>query len=84
MTIRKVIRTAHNKGKPNELHSVEVAGVTYRSTWMAWQALGLGNSSKCERFRKQLKQSKTGALAYEDPDTGRVHNFELIPYNSKH
>lgn len=30
--MRKVIGEAHNKGKPNKMDSVEVGGVSYRST----------------------------------------------------
>ena len=39
VTTRKMIREAHNKGKPNKLDSVEVWGVQYRSVYTAWLAL---------------------------------------------
>ena len=82
MPIRRGISTAHNKGKPNKLDSVEVDGVPYRSVWMAWQALRFGgNKSAHQRFRRQLKLSKSGQLAYPHPSTGKIHHFRLIPYN---
>jgi hypothetical protein len=86
--IRKEIRIAHNKGKPNYLHSVEVDGVRYRSTWTAWLALEIGGSmperkkiSACEKFRGQLKRSKSGQLAYPDPTSGKIYTFRLIPFD---
>lgn len=91
MVIRKEIGTAHNKGKPNYLHSVEVGGVRYRSTWAAWKTLQICDAmperkriSACEKFRGQLKRSESGQLAYPDPITGKIHTFRLIPYNSKY
>jgi hypothetical protein len=89
--IRKEIRTAHNKGKPNYLHSVEVGGVCYRSTWAAWETLQLCSTmreskriSACVVFRGQLKRSKSGTLDYTDPTTDKTYTFRLIPYNSKY
>ena len=84
MAIRKVIREAHNKGKPNKLDSVEVWGVQYRSVYTAWLALKIsGKVSRHEKFRLALKQTKCGQLVYTDPLTGKMHPFRLIPYNSK-
>ena len=91
MVIRKVSRTAHNKGKPNYLHSVEVGDVCYKSTWAAWETLQIGGTmserkriSASEKFRLQLKRSKSGKLDYTDPTTGKTYTFRLIPYNSKY
>lgn len=89
--LRKVSRPAHNKGKPNYLHSVQVGGNNYRSAWAAWQSLQIGNTmperkriSANEKFRGQLKRSKSGQLDYTDPTTGKTFRFRLIPYNSKY
>lgn len=89
--VRKNIRTAHNKGKPNHLHSVEVGSTRYRSTWSAWQSLQICVSlperarvSACEKFRGQLKRSRTGQLDYLDPITRKTYSFRLIPYNSSY
>jgi hypothetical protein len=85
MAIRKENRTAHNKGKPNNMESVEVCGVTYRSVWMAWQALKIsGNRWKHQPFRKNLKNpSNRGQLSHTDHCTGKTYLFRLIPYNPK-
>ena len=84
MAIRKVIREAHNKGKPNKLDSVEVLAVRYRSLWAAWQALKIGgNKWKHQDFRNKLKRTKSGQLDYTDPSTGKTHTFRLIPYDPK-
>ena len=89
--VMRKVSTAHNKGKPNYLHSVEVEGNNYRSTWGAWQSLQIGGSmperrriSACEKFRGQLKRSKSGRLDYTDATTGTKYSFQLIPYNSKY
>lgn len=89
--VRKVSRPAHNKGKPNHLHSVEVGGNNYRSAWAAWQSLEIGDTmperkriSANERFRGQLKRSKSEQLDYTDPTTGKTYRFRLIPYNAKY
>ena len=83
--MRKVIGEAHNKGKPNKMDSVEVGGVSYRSTWAAWQALNIGGtpkSSPCQTFRAKLKHpSNRGQLSYTDETTGRTYLFRLIPYD---
>jgi hypothetical protein len=80
----------HNKGKPNYLHSVEVNGVPYRSTWAAWETLQICGAlpestriSRCQDFRGLLKASKSGRLDYTDPTTGKTYRFRLIPYNAK-
>ena len=82
---RKVIREAHNKGKPNKLDSVQVDGVSHKSTWAAWQALKIGGtprSSPCQTFRAQLKDpSNRGQLSYTDKTTGKTYLFRLIPYD---
>jgi hypothetical protein len=84
MVIRKEIRTAHNKGKPNKMESVEVLGVPYRSVWIAWQALKIGGKPwRHEPFREELKRTKSGRLSYTDPFTGKTYPFRLIPYNPK-
>lgn len=89
--VRKVSGPAHNKGKPNYLHSVEVGGINYRSAWAAWQSLQIGDTmperkriSANEKFRGQLKRSKSGRLDYTDPTTGKTYRFRLIPYNAKY
>jgi hypothetical protein len=85
MAIRKVIGTAHNKGKPNKMESVEVCGVSYRSVWAAWQALKIsGNPWWHQPFRAKLKvPSNRGQLSYTDQYTGKTYLFRLIPYNPK-
>ena len=84
--MRRVIREAHNKGKPNKLDSVEVDGVAYRSTWAAWQALrlhGLPGDSPCQKFRAKLKHpSSRGQLRYFSESTGKTYLFRLIPYDA--
>jgi hypothetical protein len=82
--MRKVNREAHNKGKPNEMESVDVWGTGYRSVWTAWQALKIGgNRWKHQIFRKQLKLSKCRRLIYTDERTGEMYPFRLIPYDPK-
>ena len=83
MVIRREIRTAHNKGKPNKQESVVVGGTSYRSTWTAFTALGLGTEAQCERFRKHLKLTKNGSAIYAQPLTGEKFEFKLIPYNPR-
>ena len=85
MVRRKGIREAHNKGQPNELHSVEVDGVRYRSTWAAWLRLKIsGTMSDCVRFRGELKKSESGELDHYDAPTRKTYTFKLIPFNSKY
>ena len=54
---------------------VKVAGVEYRSVLAAFQELGLP-VNKHIAFRKQLKAE--GKLTFQD-DTGKKHNFVLVP-----
>ncbi|CAN5723568.1 hypothetical protein BH11PSE3_BH11PSE3_42170 [soil metagenome] len=83
--MRKVIREAQNKGKPNKQESVEVDGVPYRSVWAALQALRIsGPPSRHEPFRLRLKNpSNNGKLSYSDRHTNKTYRFRLIPYNAK-
>ena len=85
MVVRKTIRTAHNKGKPNKMDSVEVLGVPYCSVWAAWQALKIGGKpSRHQPFRKKLKDpSNRGQLSHTDQRSGKTYLFRLIPYNPK-
>jgi hypothetical protein len=82
--MRKIIGEAHNKGKPNKMDSVEVGGVSYRSTWAAWQALKIGGNRWLHQpFRKKLKDpANRGQLRYADETTGKTYLFRLIPYDS--
>ena len=77
-------KPAHNKDKPNQLESVDVWGVQYRSVHTAWQALKItGTSSAHEKFRLKLKRSKDKRLVHTDPLTGEIYPFRIIPFNSK-
>lgn len=40
---------------PRTRSAVEVDGKQYRSTWAAFQALGLGDERECVKFRTELK-----------------------------
>jgi hypothetical protein len=56
--------------------------MSYRSVWMAWQALKIGgNRWQHKPFRKNLKDpANRGQLRYTDETTGKTYLFRLIPF----
>lgn len=64
------------KGGGFTKHGVRVGGKEYRSTWEAFQKLGLGSASECVKFRNALKSSSTGSMVYEK--NGKKHKFEMF------
>ena len=55
-------------------NGVTVDGISYKSAWAAFVALGLGGVNECVRFRKVLKQA--GSLPFEHG--GKTYLFVVV------